>query len=98
MVASLSGLPGKDLPVYQQTGGAILGYTVTASMMWRAANWEQVRISLIGALTFVTLSAFYNVALMSVAKPYLILILLFLVLFEIDFGHYLWRFEKLHES
>ncbi len=97
LVASLSGLPGKDLPVYQQAGGAILGYTVGAFLMWRASNWEQVRISLLSALTFATLSAlgaFYYVVLKGVVTGALVVVLLYSIFLTVAYGYSWWKHSK----
>ncbi len=97
LVASYSGLPGKDLPVYQQAGGAILGYTVGAFLMWRAASWDQVRISLIAALTFAALSAlgaFYYVVLKGVTTPALIVVLLYSIFLTVGYCYYFWDHSK----
>lgn len=97
LVASLSGLPGKDLPVYQQAGGAVLGYTVGAFLMWRAATWEQIRIALLSALTFSTLSAlgaFYYVVVKGVVTGALGGILVYSIFLTLAYGYYLWRQPK----
>ena len=94
VIASLSGLPGKDLPVYQQAGGAVLGYTVGAFMMWRAANWEQIRIALLAALTFTALSALgalYYVVLKGVVTGELVAVLLYSVFLTVAYGYYWWK-------
>ncbi len=98
LVASLSGLPGKDLPVYQQAGAAILGYSVASFLSWRATRWEQVRIPVIFGLTFSALSAlgaFYYVVLQGVATPALILTLLFSLVLALALAYYLYTYSKL---
>ncbi len=97
MVASLSGLPGKDLPVYQQAGAAILGYSVASFLSWRATRWEQVRIPVVFGLTFSTLSAlgaFYYVILQGVATPALILTLFFSLALTAALAYYLFTYSK----
>lgn len=97
LVASLSGLPGKDLPVYQQAGAAVLGYTVGAFLMWRAASWEQIRIALLSALTFTTLSAlgaFYYVVLKGVVTGALVTVLLYSIFLTVAYGYYWWKHSK----
>ncbi len=93
LVARLSGLPGQDLPVYQQAGGAVLGYTVGAFLMWRAANWEQIKIALLAALTFAALSAlgaFYYVVLKGVATSALISILIYSTFLTVSYAYFWW--------
>jgi hypothetical protein len=97
LVASLSGLPGKDLPVYQQAGGAVLGYTVGAFLMWRAASWEQIRIALLSALTFTTLSAlgaFYYVVVKGVVTGALVTVLLYSIILTAAYVYYWWKHSK----
>lgn len=94
LVAKLSGLPGQDLPVYQQAGGAVLGYTVGAFLMWRAATWEQIRIALLAALTFAALSAlgaFYYVVIKGVATSALIAILIYSLFLTLSYGYFWWQ-------
>jgi hypothetical protein len=91
VIANLSGLPGKDLPVYQQAGGAVLGYTVGAFLMWRAANWEQIRIALLAALTFTALSALgaiYYVVLKGVVTGALVVVMLYSIFLTVAYGYY----------
>jgi hypothetical protein len=97
LVAALSGLPGKDLPVYQQAGAAIFGYSVASFLSWRATRWEQVRIPVIFGLTFSALSAlgaFYYVVLQGVATPALILTLLFSIVLAAALAYYLLAYTK----
>jgi hypothetical protein len=97
LVASLSGLPGKDLPVYQQAGAAILGYSVASFLSWRATSWQQVRIPVIFGLTFSALSAlgaFYYVVLQGVATLALILVLVFSLVLAVALTYYLFTFSK----
>ena len=94
VIASLSGLPGKDLPVYQQAGGAVLGYTVGAFLMWRAANWEQIRIALLAALTFTALSALgalYYVVLKGVVTGALVVVMLYSIFLTLAYAYYWWK-------
>jgi len=94
VIANLYGLPGKDLPVYQQAGGAVLGYTVGAFLMWRAANWDQVRIALLAALTFTTLSALgalYYVVLKGVVTGALVVVMLYSIFLTVAYGYYWWQ-------
>lgn len=93
LVARLSGLPGQDLPVYQQAGAAVLGYTVGAYLMWRAASWEQVKIALLAAFTFALLSAlgaFYYVVLQGVVTSALVAILVYSIFLAASYGYYWW--------
>lgn len=95
-VASMSGLPGKDLPVYQQAGANAFGYAVIVFLCSRAKVWAEVRISTIAVFILeilTTMGAFYYVVLLGVATSYLILILVFSVLFAVAFGYYLWHYE-----
>lgn len=95
-VASLSGLPGKDLPVYQQAGANAFGYAVIVFLCSRARNWAEVRISTIAVFILeilTTMGAGYYVVLLGVATSYLILILVFSILFAVAFGYYLWQYE-----
>ena len=97
LVASLSGLPGKDLPVYQQAGAAVLGYTVGAFLMWRAVNWEQIRVALISALTFAALSALgalYYVVLKGVVTGALVGVLVYSTFLTVAYGYYWWKYSK----
>jgi hypothetical protein len=92
LVATLSGLPGKDLPVYQQAGAEILGYSVASFLSWRASRWDQVRIPIVFGLTFSTLSAlgaFYYVVLKGVATSALIAVLIFSAFLAVALGYYL---------
>lgn len=96
-VASLSGLPGKDLPVYQQAGAAILGYSVASFLSWRASNWDQVRIPIVSGITFSALSAlgaFYYVVLKGVATPALIAVLIFSIYLAVALAYYLITLSK----
>lgn len=97
LVASLSGLPGKDLPVYQQAGAAILGYSVASFLSWRASKWDQVRIPIVFGLTFSGLSAlgaFYYVVLKGVATSALIAVLIFSIYLAVALGYYLVTLSK----
>ena len=97
MVAALTGLPGKDLPVYQQAGAAVLGYSVASVLSWRAASWEQVRIPMVFGLTFAALSAlgaFYYVVLQGVASPALIALMLFSAVLAVALAYFLWQFSQ----
>jgi hypothetical protein len=97
LVASLSGLPGKDLPVYQQAGAAILGYSVASFLSWRASRWDEVRIPIVFGLTFSSLSAlgaFYYVVLKGVATSALIAVLIFSVLLAVALAYYLVTLSK----
>ncbi|MBI3536918.1 MAG: hypothetical protein HY070_05095 [Chloroflexi bacterium] len=97
LVADLSGLPGQDLPVYQQAGAAALGYALQSLLSFRAKNWEQIRIPVfVGFIVvlFTALGAFYYVVLLGVAKPYLIFILAFSIYLTAAFAYYLWSYSK----
>lgn len=97
LVARLSGLPGQDLPVYQQTGGAILGFTVGSWLCLRASKWEQVRIPMIALLTFSAMSAlgaFYYVVLKGVVTSALVTVLIYSILLSIGLGYYLLKFRN----
>ena len=97
LVASLSGLPGKDMPVYQQAGAAILGYSVASFLSWRSTKWDQVRIPIIFGLTFSALSAlgaFYYVVLKGVTTSALIAVLIFSAFLAVALGYYLVTMSK----
>jgi hypothetical protein len=101
LVAKLSGLPGQDLPVYQQTGGAILGFTVGSWLCLRASKWEQVRIPMTGLLTFSVLSAlgaFYYVVLKGVVTSALVIVLIYSILLSAGLGYYLLKFRNSKEG
>jgi hypothetical protein len=92
LVARLSGLPGKDLPVYQQTGGAILGFTIGSLLCLRATRWEQVRIPMIALGTFSLLSAlgaFYYVVLKGVVTSALVVVLVYSIVLTAGLAYYL---------
>lgn len=92
LVASLSGLPGKDLPVYQQTGGAVLGFTIGSLLCVRATRWEQVRIPMISLGTFSLLSAlgaFYYVVLKGVVTSGLVVVLVYSIALTAGLAYYL---------
>ena len=97
MVAGLSGLPGKDLPVYQQVGGSAVGYAILVFLCSRAKTWSEIRIPVIAVLfveIITTLGSFYYVVLQGVVMPYLVLILALSLCFAIAFAYYLWQFSK----
>ena len=97
LVADLSGLPGADLPVYQQAGAAALGYALQSLLAFRAKNWEQIRIPVIVGLVvvlFTALGAFYYVVLLGVVKPYLVFILAFSIYLTAAFAYYVSSHSK----
>ena len=92
LVASLSGLPGKDLPVYQQAGGAVLGFTIGSLLCLRATRWEQVRIPMIALGAFSLLSAlgaFYYVVLKGVVTSALVVVLVYSIVLTAGLAYYL---------
>lgn len=101
LIAKLSGLPGQDLPVYQQTGGAILGFTVGSWLCLRASKWEQVQIHMTALLTFSAMSslgAFYYVVLKGVVTSALVTVLLYSILLSVGLGYYLLKFRNTKEG
>lgn len=95
-VADLSGLPGQDLPVYQQAGALSLGPALISILALRATTWDQVRIATAGLFVNVLLSAigaFFYVVLQGVVSPALVVILVYTVYASIAFGYYLWVFR-----
>ena len=101
LVAKLSGLPGQDLPVYQQTGGAILGFTVGSWLCLRSSKWEQVRIPMTALLTFSAMSAlgaFYYVVPKGVITSALVTVLLYSILLSVGLGYYLLKFRNTKEG
>ncbi len=101
VVAKLSGLPGQDLPVYQQAGGAILGFTVASWLCLRATKWSQVRIPMTGLVTFSLLSAlgaFYYVVLKGVVTQALVAVLVYSALLSYGLAFYLLKFRNSKEG
>jgi hypothetical protein len=101
MVARLSGLPGQDLPVYQQAGGAILGFTVASWLCLKATKWSQVRIPITGLVTFSALSAlgaFYYVVLKGVVTQALVSVLIYSAVLTYGLAYYLWQFRNSKEG
>jgi hypothetical protein len=97
LVASLSGLPGKDLPVYHQTGGAILGFTLGSILCLRAAKRDQIEIPMYSLIVFSLMSAlgaFYYVVLKGVVTSALVLVLGYSILLTAGLGYYLLKFKR----
>lgn len=97
LVASYSGLPGKDLPVYQQVGASAVGYSILVFLCARAKAWAEVRIPVIAVLfveIITSAGSFYYVVLQGVMTPYLILILVLSVCFAVALGYYLYKSTK----
>lgn len=97
LVANLSGLPGKDLPTYQQAGAAALGYSLMALLSLRAENWEQIRLAVKSRFLvelFTALGALYYVGLVGVVKPYLIFMLAVSTYLTIALAYYIWDYSK----
>ena len=97
LVASLAGLPGVDLPVYQQAGGLTLGAAVASYLILQASRWEQVRVAVAGIFVNVLLSAlgaFYYVVWQGVVSVALLGILIYTTYASVAFGYYLWAFRE----
>ena len=97
LVASLAGLPGVDLPVYQQAGGLTLGAAVASYLILRTSRWDQVQVAVAGLFVNVLLSAlgaFYYVVLQGVVSIALVGILIYTSYASAAFGYYLWAFRE----
>ncbi|HEY4688673.1 MAG TPA: hypothetical protein VIK33_05125 [Anaerolineae bacterium] len=95
-VAKFTGLnqDGFTLPVFQQSGAAVLGYALAAVLCLRATRWEEVRIAVIGSVAFAALStvgAFYYVVLQGVATTGLVMLLIYSLFLTIGLGYYVLR-------
>ncbi|HLF27567.1 MAG TPA: hypothetical protein VJG32_14630 [Anaerolineae bacterium] len=95
-VAKFTGLnqDGFTLPVFQQSGAAVLGYALAALLSLRATRWEEVRIAVLGSLAFAAFStagAFYYVVLQGVATTGLVLLLIYSLLLTVGLGYYVVR-------
>lgn len=96
-VADVSGLPGVDLPVYQQAGAFALGYAVALALSLRAVKWEEVRIPVVFSITAAALSAigaFYYVVLKGVVTPGLVVILVSATYLTVACTYYLWAYTR----
>ncbi len=98
LVADLSGLPGVDLPVYQQAGALTLGYAVASFLCLRATTWDEVRIPVVFNLAFalptVLGGSYYYVVFKGVVGPYLLATVALAIFFTLAYAYYLWTYAK----
>lgn len=98
LIADLSGLPGVDIPVYQQAGALTFGQCVAAFLSVRASRWDEVRIPAAASFAFGLLTSigglYYYVLLQGAVGPYLLVGVPLAVLFTLAFGYYLWTYRQ----
>ncbi len=97
LVVALTGLSAEAIPAMQQAGAITIGFGVGGVFCLRAANWNEVRITVIASLAsfaLTTVGAFYYVVLQGVATPGLILILVVAVVMTLGYGYYVWHYAQ----
>jgi hypothetical protein len=97
MVARISGLDPKAVPAIQQSGGLTFGYLVAGLMCLRAANWDQVKITVASsAIVFIltAIGAFYYVVLQGVVTFGLIVILAASIVLALAFSYFYFTLSK----